>query len=801
MNASITKPRRHGSDRSVIKPLGSVGQVRRAGRSATLLAAAGLLYSAPSARAEDMKSETLEAVKSATVMVWNAASKREKGDTKLGSGSGYFINGTGLLITNNHVVDPGHGKSPREKWELTNQYNLLVQTVVTDSGTEEEKTWECELLYTNEAADQALLQALDEEGNRLETSNYLKFLPETQLTKRIKLVAFGFPGGDSRSVSSDKHPEVNIAEGHVLELPRTPGGRVRRIYTDAEVRAGNSGGPVVDVDGLVVGTLTLGVANEERRNFNALVPATLTRQFIRAAFELGKVPGGGDVVPFVDILTDADGRTVVPEFERLAEQDVLFYENGDRIYGKISTESITWESALGKLEVPTRAIAYVMSNDEGANLFLEGGNRIASSGIDSAFQFEPEGGQPGKQNFSDVGTVAFRAEDRKLAPVKGEVIVLETDVCRLVLTDIQGTLKFESRAGLLEIAIDELVRFDPGSGDDRVLQLNDGRRLTGKFGGEPLGAVIAATRTPVRLDLSNIEKGRIEIVEMTGDRIAGLSLTGVLASADKKIRRLAKILESNEPADARAKLDQLMEPRRLKRLSDTEKQQVYLLDAVAKLREGQAKTASKAFRKCSKAADENIAAYALACSNLLKHYEDFQFEGKPLSDRPTFVSAGEALADQRIKQVRDLIDDAEAQEDRTRGEYLKAINAIKKNETAMTASALFAGVAADDELIRLWKLAVDVCTDEIQRINDELEEKTGSRQDDSRRRSSRRRGSRGGGGRQDREVEKLNEQKDEVLETIEGYAIKLGMYGFRIEDPDIQERKEREDEEEPEEEP
>ncbi len=48
---------------------------------------------APTA-AQDMKPDTLERVKRAAVLVFTAASRSQKGDQKLGSGSGFFINST-----------------------------------------------------------------------------------------------------------------------------------------------------------------------------------------------------------------------------------------------------------------------------------------------------------------------------------------------------------------------------------------------------------------------------------------------------------------------------------------------------------------------------------------------------------------------------------------------------------------------------------------------------------------------------------------------------------------------------------
>ena len=79
------------------------------------LAGSAVLLSALPARAQQMKPQTEDRVKRAAVMVFTLTSKRQKNDTTVGSGSGFFINSKGLVITNNHVVDPTHLKSPEEK--------------------------------------------------------------------------------------------------------------------------------------------------------------------------------------------------------------------------------------------------------------------------------------------------------------------------------------------------------------------------------------------------------------------------------------------------------------------------------------------------------------------------------------------------------------------------------------------------------------------------------------------------------------------------------------------------------------
>jgi len=211
--------------------------------------AAAVCWTTP-ALGDDIKPEVLERSKKAAVMVRTAISRQQKGDTELGFGSGYFINRTGLMVTNNHVADPTHSMSPEQAHVWNYQNGKVTWWIVTDAGTSDEKRWEAEMVMQNKAADQAILQVLDKDANKLETPNYLHLLPESQLRDHMPVWAMGFPGADRQKTSKDKKaPLVTITNGHTLASPRTPGGRIRMIYTDVIARPGNSGGAMINGDG------------------------------------------------------------------------------------------------------------------------------------------------------------------------------------------------------------------------------------------------------------------------------------------------------------------------------------------------------------------------------------------------------------------------------------------------------------------------------------------------------------------------------------------------------------------------
>jgi len=756
--------------------------------------------------AQQMKSATVEHCKKATVEVFTAMTKSVKGDTPMGSGSGYFINRTGLLITNNHVVDPTHRKSQRQKQAFHYNAGRLVWTVITDAGTEDEKQWECMVVYQNEWADQAILQAYvgrPEDEEKLDSPHFLYILPESRLKERMKIWTLGFPGGDNRSTTKGEHPEVSITTGQILEIARTPAGRISLIYVDSLARPGNSGGPCVTIDGFLVGTLTIMASPEGRGDTGGntgagLVPSPLTARFVRNAYELGKMPPGSDPTPFMRALTNSDGRIDIPEYPRRNDDDILHYPNGDRIYGKIMTDKINWNSPLGEVEVPTDAIAYVMSDDTGAKLYLEGGNLILASEVGSTFQFKPKGGEEVEQHFDDLKLVCFRKADRRLEPVLGDVLIFETDAANLTLSDAESKTKFQSQAGLLEFKIGEITAIDIRDADDmQIITLVDGQRFTGNFVDEPFTATIAATGTPVRFSLAKVRHGVIESVYEGVSDVAGINLMALMGPADRDIRKIARKLETDDVKEAWRRLNKLRDSKKYRGFSNLKKEQIALLQAVAHLREGKYSEALSAFRKAARGEDLNVSSFANAFLAVLKRYNTNEYEGQPLNDRATFADAGIKLSDGTLGRVQNLLRDYREvdPEKLKKGEYRRRISDVKKYEKELRVASVLSGLDADHELIRLWKFACDMCRAEQSRLKMAMEEERQKAQERSSK-GSRRAGSRGsrGGGAQvalQRTLDKMKKQIEEADEVWYEYRYKLYKSGFRIQDPDIDRERDR----------
>lgn len=145
-----------------------------------------------------------------------------------GEGSGFLISGDGWIVTNDHVVD-----------------GAKTVTVTLKDG----RTFEGKVTPSNdETSDIAVIKI------EAKSLPYLSFADSATVEPGEFAVALGAPFGLKNSVTI----------GHVSALGRTTNiggqGKIRGysdlIQTDAAINMGNSGGPLVNVDGQVIGMNT-----------------------------------------------------------------------------------------------------------------------------------------------------------------------------------------------------------------------------------------------------------------------------------------------------------------------------------------------------------------------------------------------------------------------------------------------------------------------------------------------------------------------------------------------------------------
>lgn len=166
-------------------------------------------------------------------------------DTSIATGSGWFGMEPGLIFTNAHVIGmkaPG-SKEPRKI------------TAYLNSGTDDQREIQhsrLKILAVDRDIDLALLQVIGERDLPVP----LPVKPSADLVEGQGLKTFGFPFGyRTRAFSGQtkKEPEVSVRPTTYTAPRKNDYGQTRRIQIEGGVYTGNSGGPVVDAEGAVVG--------------------------------------------------------------------------------------------------------------------------------------------------------------------------------------------------------------------------------------------------------------------------------------------------------------------------------------------------------------------------------------------------------------------------------------------------------------------------------------------------------------------------------------------------------------------
>ena len=244
---------------------------------------------APPAKAltANFVADAVEAVAPAVVHV-NALFESPYFGVGIGSGSGFIITEDGFVVTNAHVVKmAGIDKHPR----------VLVTLM---DGTKREAS----VHSVDEQSDIALL--------KMDNARSGEKFPIVTMGKSSKIrqgefvVALGSPVGLQSSASFGI---VSKGSRHASEM----GGRSRAewIQTDASINSGNSGGPLVNVAGEVIGVNSMKLANGEGVAF--AIPVDVVKTVIKQLMQNGRVirPYVGmrvvDFIPGTDAPTD--GRT------------------------------------------------------------------------------------------------------------------------------------------------------------------------------------------------------------------------------------------------------------------------------------------------------------------------------------------------------------------------------------------------------------------------------------------------------------------------------------------------------------
>jgi len=207
----------------------------------------------------------LENVESMTVNLDSGMSISSKDKVERGSGTGFIISPDGLIITNKHVINSAADDKQAE-------YKIKLA-----SG----KRYFAQLIGRDPINDLAILKIFDK------NLPYVELGDSDQLTQGLTVVAIGNALGQyQNSVTKG----IVSALGRDIVASDTAGkaeslGNV--IQTDAEINLGNSGGPLVDLNGKVVG---INVATDASgKSIGFAIPINDAKPVIKSVREIGRI--------------------------------------------------------------------------------------------------------------------------------------------------------------------------------------------------------------------------------------------------------------------------------------------------------------------------------------------------------------------------------------------------------------------------------------------------------------------------------------------------------------------------------
>jgi hypothetical protein len=174
------------------------------------------------------------------------------------SATAFCVHPSGLFVTNDHVIQ--------------NQSGSLK--LVVNSGTLDQKVLSAKVVRRDKEADLALLRA-----ENAESLAALQLGAADKLEELMEVVVFGFPFGRGQVTAGDQYPSISINRGAISSLKRR-NGRLDRIQLNAAVNPGNSGGPLLNAKGNVVGIIVGRVEGHFGAGIDLAIPVNILDHFL-----------------------------------------------------------------------------------------------------------------------------------------------------------------------------------------------------------------------------------------------------------------------------------------------------------------------------------------------------------------------------------------------------------------------------------------------------------------------------------------------------------------------------------------
>jgi len=178
-------------------------------------------------------------------------------DAGKGYATAFCVDSSGFFITNAHVIQNAGADK---------EFTLILHP-----GQEVQAEFKAQVVRQDGGLDLALLKVdVEKEFATLELAT------GDGISELMELIAFGYPFGKELAVDRSEYPAISINRGTITALRRKDG-KLHRIQLDAEVNPGNSGGPVLDEKGKVIGVVVGGIVGTGVYN---AIPVIHVEQFL-----------------------------------------------------------------------------------------------------------------------------------------------------------------------------------------------------------------------------------------------------------------------------------------------------------------------------------------------------------------------------------------------------------------------------------------------------------------------------------------------------------------------------------------
>ncbi|HTU17047.1 MAG TPA: trypsin-like peptidase domain-containing protein [Gemmataceae bacterium] len=224
------------------------------------------------------------------------------------TGSGFIVKSTGdtaYIITNYHVIDVEEKAAPKPggpgmQWRFGRRIipgpprmgprgrrpapapakTERRVTVVFNSGTPEAQALPAEVVATDDESDLAALRVT---GAR-NLPEALDLSQEAGVVEQQPVYIFGFPA--NKRPAGPGYPPVNVEKGTVAGLRRDAGNNLIDVHINGDLNPGNSGGPIIDANGRLVGIAVAAVLGKQ---IGFAIPATVLHQMFKGRLSRGVV--------------------------------------------------------------------------------------------------------------------------------------------------------------------------------------------------------------------------------------------------------------------------------------------------------------------------------------------------------------------------------------------------------------------------------------------------------------------------------------------------------------------------------